>query len=719
MSKPGADRAEPKATMTGVIATIPRIQFSNALGLPLAGGKLTTYLAGTTTPEPTYQDQALTIENETTITLDSTGSCVLWLDPAKTYKLLLKSALGVTQPGWPVDNISGAGSLAERLRVELASANGSDLVKHGNETVGAVLKSFHLTDYAALRNYSGNQKSVVITGYFVASKPTGAAGMFVRDDSDVASADNGGTIIVDNAGRRWKRAFDGAVQANWFGADPTGAAFSTTAILAAIASMRANPVSIASTIGGGNITAYSSGKVELGLGVYKIEPGLIQIAQDLGLIIQGQGSRRTNNAVQAPTTLLVSGGSAEFGLKADHSGGRGLTLNDFDLCYADSTFTGDLLDIVDCPGVTLNSMHLGTFGVTGATRLQTARSCIRGTYDEFLTCNNCVFNGAVDGVWFDDARTESGNPFGGSITTFNQCVWYDFTNTQVRHDGLRTRTTVIFNGCAWNPISVNCVRALDLNNVEGLVLNGGCFTPSVANRATVEWMRLSNCTGIVKGVEFNDLSKAGTLSGMIEVSGNRVFATDGFTLKGGIITGRSNEFSKGATGWTLTPDYPLTVGLGLDLFKAEVTRSYDIPADSSNLSGHIAYDQANDASVSKFRNASGRVRIENVDRRLVTVGSAAHAIPITDTGRTILAAGGVSQNFALPAPVPGTSLTITKVSGQNLTVSCAAGTNFYGTGSIFPSSGTLAGTSMGTLALEAYSTVGWLVKSQVGAWTFA
>lgn len=94
--------------MTGVIATIPRIQFLSALGLPLAGGKLTTYLAGTTTPEATYQDQDLTIKNPTTITLDATGSCLLWLDPAKSYKFLLKNALGIIQPGWPVDDITGA-----------------------------------------------------------------------------------------------------------------------------------------------------------------------------------------------------------------------------------------------------------------------------------------------------------------------------------------------------------------------------------------------------------------------------------------------------------------------------------------------------------------------------------------------------------------------------------------------------------------------------------
>lgn len=149
MSKPGADRAEPKATMTGVIATIPRIQFSNALGLPLAGGKLTTYLAGTTTPEPTYQDQALTIQNEATITLDSTGSCVLWLDPAKSYKFLLKSALGVTQPGWPVDNINGAANLTSleptlglftRLTA-LAANTGAALVGFLQSGVGAIKRT--------------------------------------------------------------------------------------------------------------------------------------------------------------------------------------------------------------------------------------------------------------------------------------------------------------------------------------------------------------------------------------------------------------------------------------------------------------------------------------------------------------------------------------------------------------------------------------------------
>lgn len=92
--------------MTGVIATIPRFQFSNALGVPLAGGTLTTYLAGTTTPAKTYQDQALSIANTNPVRLDARGECVLWLDPDKSYKFVLKSAIGVTQ--WTQDDVVGA-----------------------------------------------------------------------------------------------------------------------------------------------------------------------------------------------------------------------------------------------------------------------------------------------------------------------------------------------------------------------------------------------------------------------------------------------------------------------------------------------------------------------------------------------------------------------------------------------------------------------------------
>ncbi len=60
------------------------------------------------------------------------------------------------------------------------------------------------------------QKSIYITGYLVSTAPSGIAGNFVLDDSDTASADNGGTIITDASGRRWKRQYSDRINVSWF-----------------------------------------------------------------------------------------------------------------------------------------------------------------------------------------------------------------------------------------------------------------------------------------------------------------------------------------------------------------------------------------------------------------------------------------------------------------------------------------------------------------------
>lgn len=127
--------------MTGVITTIPRMQFSTAQGAPLGGGKLHVYLAGTTTPADTFQDQALTIKNENPIELDATGSAVIWLDPAKVYKFLLKNNLGVTQPGWPVDNIRGAARAADLYDLNALLNGPEGAAQIGAQTPGGTITS--------------------------------------------------------------------------------------------------------------------------------------------------------------------------------------------------------------------------------------------------------------------------------------------------------------------------------------------------------------------------------------------------------------------------------------------------------------------------------------------------------------------------------------------------------------------------------------------------
>lgn len=93
--------------------------------------------------------------------------------------------------------------------VNLAAAGGAMLVGNDGETVAQSLNALQLADYAALRAYAGPRRNVFITGYQVGAVPSGKAEMYVRDDSDTASLDDGaayGAVIVDNLGRRWKAA---------------------------------------------------------------------------------------------------------------------------------------------------------------------------------------------------------------------------------------------------------------------------------------------------------------------------------------------------------------------------------------------------------------------------------------------------------------------------------------------------------------------------------
>lgn len=211
--------------MAGVIATIPKFQFS-ANGVPMVGGTLDTYIAGSTTPATTWQDSALTIANTNPISLDARGECVLWLDSTKSYKFVLKNASGVIQ--WTQDNIIGAGSLADKLRTDLAASSGSSLVGGASQVVNSI---------AALRSLlkTSASKSAFVTGYYAAGD--GGGGSYWYDASDTTTADNSGTVIVATDGGRWKLASLYTISTLQFGAKGDGLADDTAAIQAAIDSL--------------------------------------------------------------------------------------------------------------------------------------------------------------------------------------------------------------------------------------------------------------------------------------------------------------------------------------------------------------------------------------------------------------------------------------------------------------------------------------------------
>ena len=71
-------------------------QFFDNNGVPLAGGLIYTYQAGSSTPLVTYQDNAGTVANANPIVLDSAGRVPneIWLLQGYSYKFIIQSASG-------------------------------------------------------------------------------------------------------------------------------------------------------------------------------------------------------------------------------------------------------------------------------------------------------------------------------------------------------------------------------------------------------------------------------------------------------------------------------------------------------------------------------------------------------------------------------------------------------------------------------------------------
>ena len=83
-------------------------QFFTDVGVPLSGGKLYSYAAGTTTPQATYTTAAGSIAHANPIILDSAGRVStgeIWLTAGSNYKFVLKTSTDTTIATW--DNITG------------------------------------------------------------------------------------------------------------------------------------------------------------------------------------------------------------------------------------------------------------------------------------------------------------------------------------------------------------------------------------------------------------------------------------------------------------------------------------------------------------------------------------------------------------------------------------------------------------------------------------
>lgn len=195
---------------------------TDATNLPLSGGKVYTYQAGTTTPYPTWADADQTIPNANPVILDAGGFHPIFLDPAQAYDIEIQDSTGAQVV--PVFH---------NIRLSQASSSVTN-------TLGI------FANYDALRNQVGTAYAVAIV-LGRTSAGDGGYGIFWKMATSPWVDDDGSVLV--NGANVYARQTD-YLDPLWFGAVYSLAANQVAAIShAAIASAaRAAPVVVSGSL---------------------------------------------------------------------------------------------------------------------------------------------------------------------------------------------------------------------------------------------------------------------------------------------------------------------------------------------------------------------------------------------------------------------------------------------------------------------------------------
>jgi len=117
-------------------------QFFTTTGLPLAGGLIYTYQAGSSTPLATYTDNTGTVANANPIVLGSDGrpSSEIWLTYGYNYKFILKDAGGNTIQSY--DNLYGIIGVQPTTGATIPAG----LISMWSGSIGSIPSGWYLCD---------------------------------------------------------------------------------------------------------------------------------------------------------------------------------------------------------------------------------------------------------------------------------------------------------------------------------------------------------------------------------------------------------------------------------------------------------------------------------------------------------------------------------------------------------------------------------------------
>lgn len=351
--------------MTAQLSPTPVFKGWNNDGTPLAFGKLFTYIAGTTTKQASYTDYTQGTPNTNPVILNSRGEANVWLDPTKTYKLVLAPSTDTdppTQGIWTVDQING--SLSPSASIIPSVDNAYNLGSTTNRWANVYAYQNYFLGATNIPLYNSTQ---------------GIFGYIAQTAAEIAAS-----VTPTNYAYA-----PGDVRR--YGGDPTGATDSTTAIQNAIAS---------------NTRVYLPG------GNYKCATAL-NLASKVGCHLVGDGGLGIS-AVQSRITFSISG--AGDCITATQS--QGITIEDLMVIYTNAGYTGKLVNMIGTSGTPTNRNRvsrcsMGGVGGTGAAALIALDGALNSSVENsvFFGANVGILGQDSGGASFSNAIRVHGNDF--------------------------------------------------------------------------------------------------------------------------------------------------------------------------------------------------------------------------------------------------------------------------------------------------------------------
>ena len=163
-------------------------QFFDNNGNPLSGGKLYSYVAGTTTPQATYTSVSGATAHTNPIVLDSAGRVAtgeIWVTAGQNYKFVLKTSAEVTIATWDnITGINGTGIATNAVNVQY-DPGGTGAVA---TTVQAKLReTVSVKDFGAVGNGVADDTTPFSNAFATGKRVYAPAGTYLLDFLNVPS----------------------------------------------------------------------------------------------------------------------------------------------------------------------------------------------------------------------------------------------------------------------------------------------------------------------------------------------------------------------------------------------------------------------------------------------------------------------------------------------------------------------------------------------------